>query len=434
MAIQMTPRILVAVGALLLAACGVKINGKTYGAGGTGGANSSAPAGGSGGGSVATTTAGAASDDTRGTHGGGDAPLYAPPPTRCLSLKSGEFLPYPETPVDPWIAVGGERPISVDTWNAKRPAADCSAMHDHCLRECVWFEAGQEAHFLKPRLAGYDLGYRNDQTMIDDDVPVIYRTVPATRRQLTPGVIVTAVEYPNRTATEEGGGWRMGRLDRVDHKSGKFYMVGEAQPFWLSAARVAVLSYRVGGKVDILDGRKRAELAVRPDELFLPLEATAAVNDPWSQVGKDGQPLEVTDDRAFETTVADCSAKHDHCLRPWAWLVDITDGVSAARFVGGEFVDGAGTPLKSHRLAYRTAPATRATLKVGAKVFVYGHGGQSLSTEVDAHGDDWSLVTVKDIRTDGTFTVKEESWTPKIEEARVPVLFWFPGDKAEKVE
>ena len=52
-----------------------------------------------------------------------------------------------------------------------------------------------------------------------------------------------------------GDYWTIGKLDRVDWKAGKVYLVGSPNPAMLSVTRVAVLRYRKGSKVEILDIR-----------------------------------------------------------------------------------------------------------------------------------------------------------------------------------
>ncbi len=435
---------------LALAACGVKVNGKSYGPGG-GGTSSG------GGGSTATPGGGETAAAGGGGTGGGDAgdsaspgdsdqPQYAPAPTACYQGNK-VAPPYSLTPVDPWIAVQGDRPASVTNANLPpRADADCSALHDHCLRECAWHVASTgdldttptDANVMSPR-ATQGWGGR-DISGTELRAKSAFRTVPATRRHLTPGAIVVALPYPTRLPTGEADGmeveWSIGTLDRVDWKAGKMFMVGSSNPFWLSVTRVAVLSYREGGKVEILAGRKRTELAVRPDELFLPLADVASASAPWSQVGTDGQPLVVEDRRPFETAKVTCGPANDHCLRPWVWLVDLGGGnLWPAKFDGKAFRSTKAIDqleeLDGVRGAYRSTPAGKDTLKVGATVYVFGG-----SDERSVHTSPWSIVTVTKIRPDGTFEGDHRSGSSlwKIDHARVPVVFWYPGERAEKVE
>ena len=410
--------------AVAVAACGVKVNGTSYNLGGSSGNPASA--------APASAAPASASPAVGHSHASGDPPRYAPAPATCRAATTYRHQPpYLETPVDPWIAIDGDRPIVFDGGKeGRRPDADCSALHDHCVRECAWFvpdrrslEAIERAPMHVPRRY-----YAGDDEMGSEQA-AMFRTVPATARNLKPGSIVVATPYPSRKPATEEAPWTMGRLDRVDLAAGKMYMKGSTQPFWLSATRVAVIAYRKGGPVAILDGRKRDELAVRVDELFLPLAETTGVSEPWSQVGSDGQPLEVAAGPDLEWTPADCSAARDHCLRPWAWFVDTSTEVTVARHEKGGFVDASGTRIGSAGAAYRTIPATRATLRSGARVLV--QLPRHPTTESQAHRDDWFFVKVNTVRPDGTFTIAGERQTPAIEHARIPVLFWMPGEKAE---
>ena len=222
-------------------------------------------------------TRGRRTSDSRATH---RATVRRPRTVWPRRRRRGS-QPYPETPVDPWIGVVDGKPAITGGRIRPRPEAECSALHDHCLRECAWFPV-QHASKLARQPATTVPAIRVDDPDVNFDAadggilgtryPTYYRTVPATRRMLTPGAIIVVVDYPYWAPTGEAleGGvlWKMGVLDRVDWNAGKLYLAGETGAFWLSAARVAVLSYQAGGTVEILGGRNRDELAVKPDEVL----------------------------------------------------------------------------------------------------------------------------------------------------------------------
>jgi hypothetical protein len=118
-----------------------------------------------------------------------------------------------------------------------------------------------------------------------DDVTAYtaYRTVPAAKKNLVPGALVmmlglqNALGYqPLSTKQFDSGvdvfahGFGVGVVDRVDWDMGFVFLVGKKDPFWITATRVPVLAWRPGGKVTILGGAKRDQLAVSVSEVTLP--------------------------------------------------------------------------------------------------------------------------------------------------------------------
>lgn len=62
----------------------------------------------------------------------------------------------------------------------------------------------------------------------------------------------------------------VGVVDRVDLEMGFVYIKVHEDPLWLTSVRVAVLSWRIGGKVQIVGSKKRDQLAVSAKDVFLP--------------------------------------------------------------------------------------------------------------------------------------------------------------------
>jgi hypothetical protein len=211
-----------------------------------------------------------------------------------------------------------------------------------------------------------------------------------------------------------------------------FYVAGSPTGAYAAAPRAPVLEYKAGGKVEILGGRKRDELTVRAEETFAPRADAVEVSDPWSQV-KDGTPIVVADQQPF-AEVGSCTAQNDHCLRPWAWMVDNNGGFAYVGKFDGKTFHALGAIDAPKRIdgivaAYRTVPATRANLKVGVQVF-FGGG-----TEKSAHTQRWDMGKVKNLRDDGKVDVETSSQnlTLPADMLRVPVLVWWPGEKVEKL-
>jgi hypothetical protein len=405
----------------LVASCGVNFNGKTYGLGGT------------------RAEAGPHTPDSYNDEG---------------------TERYPAAPVDPWAAVDGDGPVRTaggdDDLHMKvrEAAADCTAAHDHCLMRNAWFlesdgrrerdpihrnaalylfGPGPDGHF-RP-IAG-NAGYAEDLS----GGYTAYRTVPATRKNLAKGALIVGLEYPD-TKLENGDDpwlafWHLGVVDRVDWKTGKLYLIGREDPFWIAWSRVAVLSWKPGGKVEILRGKKRNELAVAAADVILPAKAAASVNDPWSEVGPDKQPKAVTDDAPIEnTTSVKCDAAHDHCLRPWVWMVESEGWGVPGRFSGGKFryATDPKEAIRQAGLAYRTVPATIATVHAGGTVFVAPESMYP-QHEREAMSDHWILAKVGEVAAEASLIKLEgKDAYVSLSRVRVPVVQWFPGEEAEAV-
>jgi hypothetical protein len=426
---------------LALAACGVKVNGKSYGLGGN-----SSPAASSTSSPAASSTSSSASGSSASSSTSSSSASNDDEPDHVKNdrIRDQACLSKPGHIADPWAGVDGDQPKLIPTRLIHRgleeTTTECTAANDHCLRECAWL-IGNDSDELDTAITSYrydEAGHFQD----DAGAPYrAYRTVPATKRMLVKGAILAVpgsdatsrVGPSSQTFGRDGSYWIIGTLDRVDWKAGKVYLVGSPNPAWLSTTRVAVLRYKRGGKVEILGGRKRNELAVRADEVFAPLAETSTASDPWSQV-KNGQPIVVADTQPFADVGGQgvCKPLNDHCLRPWAWMVDNNSGYAyTGKFDGKTFrgldaIDQL-TPIDGIVAAYRTVPATAKNLKVGAQVF-WGGG-----SEAAAHTQRWDTGKVTRIRDDGKVDIARTSSndTRAIEQLRVPVVVWYPGDKAE---
>ncbi len=414
---------------LALAGCGVKVNGTSYGLGGK--SNSSA---GSGHSNSAGTGSGTGSGDGRNTGNSHQPPALI---EGALSGHADDICPMPSGIADPWSHVDGTTPKPI-RFMREEPGVErsCTAAEDHCVRSCLWMAWSRSSE--KGVGGGVLTAYTPDDGPADNRDPdlVYYRTVPATRRLLAAGALVAITKEQRPLPNPDLSGWLIGTLDHVDWKSHKVYIKGHTEPGLLSSTRVAVLSFRQGGAIEILGGRSRDGLRPSKDEVFLPVARAAVTIDPWSQVGPDGQPLASDDTRPYETSYVDCTAAVDHCLRPWVWLVEYGVEVHPAKFIDGDFsmISSLDHPvsLSRHRGAYRTVPATRSNVKVGSVVYA-PRGGDGFGTEAEAHGE-WERVTIKELRADGTYLSDARDAPRALTYARIPVVYWSPGDKAEKVE
>jgi len=164
-----------------------------------------------------------------------------------------------------------------------------------------------------------------------------------------------------------------------------------------------------------------------------------AVSEPWSQVDKKKQPVAVAEPGGALTKFTDeCTAETDHCLRPWVWFVDIgADKIIPARWTGTAWRRAADpdSPVEGARLGYRTRPAKEAEVKVGATVLVYT-SDRPPPSEYEAHmWGNWKLGKVASVDAAGhRFDLEDEASHFAIANARILVLGWIAGEKAEAVD
>ena len=187
--------------------------------------------------------------------------------------------PYPTAPQDPWLGVRGDQPLvrARDRWDTRGTAGDCSGAHDHCLEADTWFIVWTENVGKRDRLAHGKVGIfgPSGHTVSDGAGPyTAYKTVPATRANMVPGALVFG--FPRPDPVPEGLNdavrlpWAFGVLKSADPDVGVYNLEGYEDSLMLSGARVAVLQWKPGGKVEIIGNKPRNQLAVRAKDVFLP--------------------------------------------------------------------------------------------------------------------------------------------------------------------
>ena len=214
----------------------------------------------------------------------GTARADSPPPGgehSAWTMKPPILLPIPDKPSDPWAAVKGDKPATIDDdttasrrWEVRKKELACTAARDHCLPAVSWFWVTQtrptelaQVCVFTPTGPTTPNGLR---TYVTSDRFIAYRTVPATKGNLVPGVIAFAYPQPFPTEVSEVyTDWHYGKVERVDWDLGFVFFEGDGEPRMLTATRVAVLSYD-GSTLSILGGKKRDQLAVSPKDLILP--------------------------------------------------------------------------------------------------------------------------------------------------------------------
>lgn len=378
----------------------------------------------------ATSPAGVAVDDDQRSP---DASRYVHAAARvggCFVAGRAPYdrAPVSAAPVDPWQAVDGDRPRILPhavTPGVDRGDALCDAHHDHCLLDCGWLVASHGPPFGED-VRAVDLAATADGFADAPDRPVIaYRSLPATRRNLAVGALALVATTPLDSIPD----WTLGTVEAIDWSDGRLRLRGHRSSYALAGARVAVLSYRPGGKVERVGALPADALTIRPDELIGPGEL-AVTNDPWREVGSDGGPREADGGLPLDRASRDCGPAHDHCLRPWVWMV--VDGGYAfpVRFHDGGFHAVADDhALVMRGPAYRTVPAMVANLRPGATVLTHAR----IDSEDDAHLR-WDVHEVERVDAARGVIVLSGAGEEPIAQTRVPVVMWFPGDRASAVE
>jgi hypothetical protein len=215
---------------------------------------------------------------TSTTTDGGRGPVATAPRREPL------YLPVLDAPADPWIGVAGDAPATIDdsptlqrlSVKAEDNPRPCTAARDHCLPALawLWIHEGEarfpvkDAHFAVFTAEGPIAPTGGVQS---SDGFQAYRTVPATRANLAPGAIVATFGTPIPSDPLDAFKyWRVGTVERVDWDLGFIYYEGGREPRFITSARVAVLSYATGGRVEILGGKARDQLSVRISDVILP--------------------------------------------------------------------------------------------------------------------------------------------------------------------
>ena len=399
-----------------------------------------------------SSTASGAAATTDDTAASGAASTEASPDTggtdRDQALVAAQRRTPPARPAAPDDGLDGTAPRVMPA-DAERfgfynhGPADCSAAHDHCLPAWAWIaepadstakaiRIGQSAG--RGRTADRPWVFGRGMTGYDDGIALVaYRTVPATPSLARPGALAFALEYPQQQPDSEltamQADWRIGVIESVDLADGKVRLVGHADPYWLSATRVGAIRLGADGRIDrLVTG---GDLAGGAPPIAAPRGGAA---DPWAAIDSAGQPRAQPDRAPLEAVPSvPCDAAHDHCLRPWAWFTLDGNRPMVVRRVGDAFklvnaIDDY-TDLTAKDYAYRTVPATAANLAPGGLVFFRHHPPPH---EGDAHREPWESGTVATVNpAAGTFTVRGDSRSYALAAARVAVVRWFPGERAE---
>ncbi|MDQ3370645.1 MAG: hypothetical protein M3680_34950, partial [Myxococcota bacterium] len=214
--------------------------------------------------------------------GAGFEPTAASPPGGHYA----KYPPYSTHPADPWAAVQGDQPRRwpVDEWVVRGDPGDCSAAKDHCLDRDAWFRIKESDRARSPRVMAMvnvagatrwlaPQNARGDLIGEGEDYTA-YRTVPATRANFVPGTIALGLAR-NGTIPANGQAaieltWWFGVVEEVDLELGVYKLAGHTDTLLLAGARTAVLAWKPGQAVQILGGKRRDQLAVRPQDTFAP--------------------------------------------------------------------------------------------------------------------------------------------------------------------
>ncbi len=224
----------------------------------------------------------------------------APPSSGCRPATSANPQNQPpplSSPANPWQAVKDGQPIPtalVIKWArgafvaGRESVKACDAQHDHCLRECSWlvelYGKSQFNDANTPTQQAFVATFRPDETFesargspkglnsYDGETFVAYRTVPAVKRLLKPGVrVFVSTDYEGiHTPENEGealcGGWTAGIVRSVDEEKGVLFIKRSSKPWPLALVRVAVLKQQKGGKVELMNDFEKDEIVLRPDD------------------------------------------------------------------------------------------------------------------------------------------------------------------------
>jgi hypothetical protein len=205
------------------------------------------------------------------------------------TARYDKLPPYLSQPADPWAAVKGDQPLrwtaeQADEWIVRDTEHACTAAADHCLLANAWFFekiADRERGFSRRPVYVAVFGPEGPITARNarggytaTEGYTAYRTVPATKKNLAKGTLAVVLERPHaypatgRDAVQLM--WFIGAVDAVDFELGTVKLAGHKDSALLTSARVVVLQWEPGKKVEIVGGRKRDELAVKKQDVILP--------------------------------------------------------------------------------------------------------------------------------------------------------------------
>ena len=163
----------------------------------------------------------------------------------------------------------------------------CSAKIDHCISKDAWFIiSDKDAERYMPTAAGWTVFDHNGDPASSwtgrspihigggEKAYTAFRTVPATKTNIKPGTAVVVMGrdngIPNSEEASYNSYWNYGFVDEVDVDGGFFTLKNKQDTFKLFSARVIVLQYKPGGKVEIVGGKAKNELAVKASDVYLP--------------------------------------------------------------------------------------------------------------------------------------------------------------------
>ena len=212
----------------------------------------------------------------------------APPAEKAAHPAYAKLPPYPTAPADPWRGVVGDQPRRwseerARSWMIRGDDFDCSAAHDHCIDPDAWFfVAIADVDRGVPAPAGWDVFGASGLPASASNVRRsglagesgwrALRTVPATKTNLVRGAAVITLEpgAPKLTSgvASHDTPWLYGLVDEVDLAGGTFRIANHQGAFPLWGARVVVLTWEPGRKVQIVGGKQRSELGVKASETF----------------------------------------------------------------------------------------------------------------------------------------------------------------------
>lgn len=211
------------------------------------------------------------------------APAKGGPYSQRGSHVTGDnvFLPVSSAPAHPYAGVLDGKPVVLvldDHWWIRDESLPCTAARDHCLPAQAWFWVPDDVSPTPVRRAlpmVFTAGGPRRPGPVNPVGPepyVAYRTVPATKQHAVAGA--RAIVFPDQPYPQRGdhvyNTWHTGIVDRVDLDLEMVFLRGDDAAYPLTATRIAVLAYRPGKPIEILDGKRREDLAVSPADLFVP--------------------------------------------------------------------------------------------------------------------------------------------------------------------